>query len=123
MTASRAWADTRAIVKKRRKRHPARASRGGRRRRPSPAPCPPRADSRGFAMKIVHSTAATAAILALACMAGAESVAVGTARAERGQTSTGYIEVPAGADPATSIPVVVVNGARPGPVLAIVSGA
>ena len=74
-------------------------------------------------MKIVHSTAATAAILALACMAGAESVAVGTARAERGQTSTGYIEVPAGADPATSIPVVVVNGARPGPVLAIVSGA
>jgi len=74
-------------------------------------------------MKIVHSTVATAAILALACMAGAEGFAVGTARAERGHTATGYIEVPAAADAATSIPVVVVHGARPGPVLAIVSGA
>ena len=49
--------------------------------------------------------------------------AVGTARAERGHTATGYIEVPAGVDAATSIPVAVVHGARPGPVLAIVSGA
>jgi uncharacterized protein len=74
-------------------------------------------------MSIVHATAATAAVLALASAAGAQSFAVGTARAERGHTATGYIEVPAGADPATSIPVVVVNGTHPGPVLAIVSGA
>ncbi len=71
-------------------------------------------------MKIAH---ATAAVLALASVAGAQSFAVGTARAERGGTARGYIEVPAGADPATSVPVVVVNGARPGPVLAIVAGA
>jgi uncharacterized protein len=48
---------------------------------------------------------------------------VGSASAERGQKATGYIDVPAGADAATQIPVVVVNGARPGPVLALVSGA
>src|SRR2546427_5796230 len=66
---------------------------------------------------------AAAALLALAPGAGAQGFAVGTARAERGHAATGYIEVPAGADPATSIPVVVVHGARTGPVLAIVSGA
>jgi uncharacterized protein len=48
---------------------------------------------------------------------------VGTAKAARGQKATGYIEVPAGVDAATNIPVVVVNGAKPGKVLALVSGA
>jgi uncharacterized protein len=48
---------------------------------------------------------------------------VGTASAARGAVGFGGIEVPAGADPALSIPVAVVNGAKPGPVLAIVSGA
>jgi predicted deacylase len=48
---------------------------------------------------------------------------VGTAVAPRGQVGRGAIEVPAGVDAALSIPVFVVNGAKPGPVLAIVSGA
>ena len=48
---------------------------------------------------------------------------VGTAAAQRGQAARGAIDVPAGVDAALSIPVVVVHGARPGPVLAIVSGA
>ena len=47
---------------------------------------------------------------------------VGTAAAPRGQTARGAIEVPAGVDAALSIPVAVVNGVRPGPVLAIVAG-
>ena len=47
---------------------------------------------------------------------------VGTASAAPGQKATGFIEVPAGADPALEIPVVVVNGAQSGPVLAIVAG-
>lgn len=65
-----------------------------------------------------------ATILAvLAPSAFADPFVVGTARAERGQKANGYIEVPAGSDAATSIPVVVVNGKRPGPVLSIVSGA
>src|SRR5437588_7493597 len=50
------------------------------------------------------------------------SFSVGTATAAPGQKATGYIEVPAGVDAATGIPVVVVRGARPGPVLALVSG-
>jgi predicted deacylase len=53
----------------------------------------------------------------------AQDFRAGTAVAPRGQVARGAIEVPAGSDAALSIPVVVVNGARPGPVLAIVSGA
>jgi predicted deacylase len=48
---------------------------------------------------------------------------VGTATAARGQKATGTIEVPAGSDAALSIPVAVFHGAKPGPVLALVSGA
>ena len=53
----------------------------------------------------------------------AASFTVGTATAARGQKAFGAIEVPAGTDAALTIPVAVVHGARPGPVLAIVSGA
>ncbi|MBZ5496983.1 MAG: succinylglutamate desuccinylase/aspartoacylase family protein [Acidobacteriia bacterium] len=48
--------------------------------------------------------------------------AVGTAAAQRGHKATGAIEVPAGSDAALNIPVAVIHGAKPGPVLAIVSG-
>jgi len=51
-----------------------------------------------------------------------ETFTVGTASATRGKKVAGTIEVPAGVDAALSIPVVVANGARPGPVLALVSG-
>ena len=50
------------------------------------------------------------------------SFTVGTATAARGQKASGAIEVPAGSDAALSIPVVVVHGAKPGPVLAVVAG-
>src|SRR5271165_5494737 len=48
---------------------------------------------------------------------------VGTTSAAPGEKSNGYLEVPAGIDAATNIPVVVINGAKPGKVLALVSGA
>ena len=48
---------------------------------------------------------------------------VGTATAARGQKATGTIDVPAGSDAALNIPVAVFHGAKPGPVLALVSGA
>ena len=48
---------------------------------------------------------------------------VGNATAARGQKATGTIEVPAGSDAALSIPVAVIHGAKPGPVLALVAGA
>ena len=48
---------------------------------------------------------------------------VGTATAAPGQKVMGTIDVPAGIDTATSVPVAVVHGAKPGPVLALVAGA
>jgi predicted deacylase len=48
---------------------------------------------------------------------------VGSAKAARGQTATGAIEVPAGSDAAMSIPVAVAHGAKAGPVLALLAGA
>jgi predicted deacylase len=48
---------------------------------------------------------------------------VGTATAPRGQKAYGVMKVPAGSDAGYDIPVAVVHGAKPGPVLAIVSGA
>ena len=51
------------------------------------------------------------------------AITVGTATAAPGQKAYGTIEVPAGVDAALSIPVVVAHGAKPGPVLALVSGA
>jgi predicted deacylase len=56
-------------------------------------------------------------------MAQRASVTVGTATAAPGQKADGYIQVPAGVDAGTNIPVVVVNGTKPGPVLALVTGA
>lgn len=47
---------------------------------------------------------------------------VGTATAARGQKVNGTIEVPVGSDAALSLPVAVVHGAKPGPVLALVAG-
>jgi uncharacterized protein len=52
-----------------------------------------------------------------------KSFTVGSASASPGEKATGYLEVPAGSDAATNIPVVVINGAKPGPVLALVTGA
>src|SRR5262252_11048627 len=62
-------------------------------------------------------------LLPLFVQAQASSFSVGTASAAPGQKSTGYLEVPAGVDAGTNIPVVVINGEKRGPVLALVSGA
>src|SRR6266540_4234062 len=62
-------------------------------------------------------------LFAIGLVAQAGTFHVGTAAAPHGETGRGAIEVPAGVDAALSIPVFVVNGASPGPVLAIVSGA
>lgn len=63
------------------------------------------------------------AALIFAAVAHAQSsFTVGTATAARGQKATGYIEVPAGVDAATRIPVAVFHGAKAGKVLAIVAG-
>ncbi len=47
---------------------------------------------------------------------------VGPVTAAAGEKSSGYIEVPAGVDEGTRIPVTVVHGTGPGPVLALIAG-
>ena len=76
-------------------------------------------------MKIIHGVAAMAIVLATT--AGAQqqqssSFSVGSATAQRGTTATGVIAVPAGSDSALDIPVAVIHGARPGPIVAFVAG-
>lgn len=73
-----------------------------------------------------YLTAATLLAFVFAGLCTAQERAtftVGTATAARGQRATGAIEVPAASDAALSIPVAVFHGAKPGPVLALVSGA
>jgi uncharacterized protein len=60
--------------------------------------------------------------LLLPLLGHAADFTVGSATAHPGQKATGYISIPAGVDAAASIPVIVVNGAKPGPVLAMVAG-
>ena len=47
------------------------------------------------------------------------ALTVGSVVARKGQSVSGFIEVPAGVDQASNIPVTVVTGARDGPVLAL----
>ncbi len=63
------------------------------------------------------------AVLSLATEARAQSpLSVGSVTAPPGQKVSGWLEVPDGVDAGTRIPVSVVHGARPGPVLALVAG-
>ena len=80
---------------------------------------------------MTYRNAAIGLVLVLAGLSAAQAqprnkesttFTVGTATAARGQKAFGTIEVPAGSDAALSIPVAVFHGAKPGPVLALVSG-
>ncbi|MFN7946680.1 MAG: M14 family metallopeptidase [Blastocatellia bacterium] len=64
-------------------------------------------------------------IQSLALVATAQqrgSFTVSRITAQPGSRSSGLIEVPAGKDEATIIPVSVIHGAKPGPVLALIAG-
>jgi predicted deacylase len=65
----------------------------------------------------------TIVALGLCGLAGAADFSLGTATARMGQRANGFLEVPAGTDAATNIPVIVIHGAKPGPVMALVAGA
>src|SRR3954468_9528921 len=64
-------------------------------------------------------------LLAFVCIlaARAADLKVGSAIAAPGRRATGFLSVPAGSDAATEIPVIVLNGAKPGPTLALLAGA
>ena len=77
-------------------------------------------------MKFMIAVAATAVVVAAPLAAAQDphpTFTVGTATAQRGQKAYGALKVPAGSDAGYDIPVVVIHGARPGPVLAVASGA
>lgn len=65
-----------------------------------------------------------AAIVSFACSAAAQqrSLTVGKITATPGARASGMIEIPAAGDEATQIPVTIINGAKPGPVLALIAG-
>ena len=62
-------------------------------------------------------------LLSTAALSQPAKLTVGTASAAPGEKVNGFIEVAAGSDAATRIPVTVIRGAKPGPTLALVSGA
>jgi uncharacterized protein len=62
-------------------------------------------------------------LLSIVALAHAADVTVGTATARAGQRANGFIQVAAGVDAGTEIPVIVIHGAKPGPTLALVAGA
>jgi predicted deacylase len=53
---------------------------------------------------------------------GRATFSVGTAVAQRGQRALGTLAVPPGVDAGYDMPVAVIHGSRPGPVLAVVAG-
>jgi len=81
----------------------------------------------------MKTIAASAALIVLLVVAGAAQTGVpadphptftvGTATAQRGQKIYGALKVPVGSDAGYDIPVVVIHGAKPGPVLAVAAGA
>jgi uncharacterized protein len=62
------------------------------------------------------------AIAPLFAQPPAESLSIGDVRSRPGRVANGRIAVPSGADGETFIPISIVHGARPGPVLALIAG-
>src|SRR5258707_10517049 len=78
----------------------------------------------GTKLKEILMRRALLSLLFVLCGIGrAATVTVGTATDAAGEKATGFIQVPAGVDAALNIPVIVVNGAKPGPTLALIAGA
>src|SRR5438552_5539364 len=60
--------------------------------------------------------------LLIAALQQPTALTIGSANARPGQASSGFIEVPAGSDAATRIPISIVRGMQAGPTLALVAG-
>ncbi|MGH9770046.1 MAG: succinylglutamate desuccinylase/aspartoacylase family protein [Blastocatellia bacterium] len=74
-------------------------------------------------IKIVFCVAPLVCSLAFAAAAQTRgSVTAGPLTVQPGAKASGMIQVPAGADEATTIPISVIHGAQPGPTLALVAG-
>jgi uncharacterized protein len=75
-------------------------------------------------MKRVRSSLVVVAVLAAqpSLAAAPGPLRVGEIVAQPGQQASGWLVVPDGVDPGTRIPVSVFNGAKPGPLLALIAG-
>ncbi len=74
---------------------------------------------------LIANLAMAATLAALAATATAQergAFSVGPIVAQSGQQASGYLEVAAGVDAGTRVPVTVLHGAAPGPVLALIAG-
>ena len=58
----------------------------------------------------------------VAFSAGAKPFSVGSITASKGTRVSGFLNVPAGTDAGSKIPITVIHGATPGPVLALLAG-
>lgn len=74
-------------------------------------------------MRRYSSVALTLAVVSTVASAQqSNTFSVGTARATRGQSAMGVITIAPGVDSGLKIPVAVIHGAKPGPVVAFVAG-
>jgi len=78
-----------------------------------------------YVLRIRNGVLVAFLTVALSISATAENgvaFTVGSLTAASGAATSGYLEVPAGVDEGTRIPVTVINGAATGPVLALIAG-
>lgn len=61
-------------------------------------------------------------ILTIHMFTFAEDFSIGSITASPGTSASGFLEVPAGVDEGTKIPVTVIHGSTPGPTLALIAG-
>jgi hypothetical protein len=74
-------------------------------------------------MQILRTVNVSVLLLFVGASARAQgTLTVGTAAARPGETASGIIDIPSGPDSGAEIPVSVVNGSKPGPILALVAG-
>jgi uncharacterized protein len=73
----------------------------------------------------MRSLAVSVAVLALAAGSPAQQAGplrIGSAAARPGEVGSGFLDVPAGVDAGTRIPLTIVRGREPGPTLALIAG-
>ena len=73
-------------------------------------------------MQILHGISFMVMAAVVAAQAQNNPFAVGSLRARPGEAVSGMLEVPAASDAGSQVPITILNGARPGPVLALVAG-
>src|SRR5213592_3432609 len=83
------------------------------------------ASSRNWSSELMRSPAVLVAVFVCTARASAQqpgTLHIGSAAARPGEMGSGFIEVPAGVDSGTRVPLTIVRGREPGPTLALIAG-